>query len=120
VCSSDLEIDFVDSSNILFNTPIKKSYDVVIKNPYKFNVNLNDLEIRVIFQNKKGNEKYSIPTKINTSLIKASSEEIISLELDGSLVYDINEFPIVGIGMRTSDKMDLVKVSLLNRFKIED
>jgi len=116
----DIEIDFVDSSNILFNTSIKKSYDVVIKNPYKFNVNLNDLEIRVTFQNKKGNEKYSIPTKINTSLIKASSEEIISLELDGSLVYDNNEFPIVGIGMRTSDKMDLVKVSSLNRFKIED
>tara|TARA_B100000780_G_scaffold102400_1_gene71597 strand:- start:3939 stop:5633 length:1695 start_codon:yes stop_codon:yes gene_type:complete len=116
----DIEIDFVDSSNILFNTSIKKSYDVVIKNPYKFNVNLNDLEIRVTFQNKKGNEKYSIPTKINTSLIKASSEEIISLELDGSLIYDINEFPIVGIGMRTSDKMDLVKVSSLNRFKIED
>ena len=116
----DIGIDFVDSSNIVFNTSIKKSYDVVIKNPYKFNINLNDLEIRVTFQNKKGNEKYSIPTKINTSLIKASSEEIISLELDGSLVYDINEFPIVGIGMRTSDKMDLVKVSSLNRFKIED
>ena len=30
----DIEIDFVDSSNILFNTSIKKSYDVVIKNPY--------------------------------------------------------------------------------------
>ena len=116
----DIGIDFVDSSNIVFNTSIKKSYDVVIKNPYKFNINLNDLEIRVTFQNKKGNEKYSIPTKINTSLIKASSEEIISLELDGTLVYEINEFPIVGIGMRTSDKMDLVKVSSLNRFKIED
>jgi hypothetical protein len=116
----DIEIDFVDSANILFNTSMKKSYDVVIKNPYKFNVNLNDLEIRVTFQNKKGNEKYSIPTKINTSLIKAFSEGIISLELDGSLIYDINEFPIVGIGMRTSDKMDLVKVSSLNRFEIED
>ena len=116
----DIGIDFVDSSNIVFNTSIKKSYDVVIKNPYKFNINLNDLEIRVTFQNKKGNEKYSIPSKINTSLIKASSEEIISLELDGTLVYEINEFPIVGIGMRTSDKMDLVKVSSLNRFKIED
>ena len=114
----DLEIDFVDSSNIVFTTSTKKTYDVVMKNPYKFDINLNDIEVQVTFQNKKGNEKYSIPSKINTSIIKASSEEIFSLELDGSLIYDINEFSTVGIGIKTSQKMDLVKVSSLNNFKI--
>ena len=81
-------------------------------------VDLNDIEVQVTFQNKKGNEKYSIPSKINTSIIKASSEEIFSLDLDGSLIYDINEFSTVGIGIKTSQKMDLVKVSSLNKFKI--
>lgn len=114
----DLEIDFVDSSNIVFNTSTKKTYNVVMKNPYKFDINLNDIEVQVTFQNKKGNEKYSIPSKINTSIIKASSEEIFSLDLDGSLIYDINEFSTVGIGIKTSQKMDLVKVSSLNKFKI--
>jgi hypothetical protein len=114
----DLEIDFVDSSNIVFTTSTKKTYDVVMKNPYKFDINLNDIEVQVTFQNKKGNEKYSIPSKINTSIIKASSEEIFSLDLDGSLIYDINEFSTVGIGIKTSQKMDLVKVSSLNKFKI--
>ena len=114
----DLEIDFVDSSNIVFNTSTKKTYNIVMKNPYKFDINLNDIEVQVTFQNKKGNEKYSIPSKINTSIIKASSEEIFSLDLDGSLIYDINEFSTVGIGIKTSQKMDLVKVSSLNKFKI--
>ena len=114
----DIEIDFVNSSNIVFNTSTKKLYDVIVKNPYKFDINLNDIEVLVAFQNNKGNEKYSIPSKINTSIIKASSEEIFSLELDGSLIYDINEFSTVGIGIKTSQKMDLVKVSSLNNFKI--
>ena len=114
----DIEIDFVNSSNIVFNTSTKKLYDIIVKNPYKFDINLNDIEVLVAFQNNKGNEKYSIPSKINTSIIKASSEEIFSLELDGSLIYDINEFSTVGIGIKTSQKMDLVKVSSLNNFKI--
>ena len=114
----DIEIDFVNSSNIVFNKKKKKLYDVIVKNPYKFDINLNDIEVLVAFQNNKGNEKYSIPSKINTSIIKASSEEIFSLELDGSLIYDINEFSTVGIGIKTSQKMDLVKVSSLNNFKI--
>ena len=114
----DIEIDFVNSSNIVFNTSTKKLYDVIVKNPYKFDINLNDIEVLVAFQNNKGNEKYSIPSKINTSIIKASSEEIFSLDLDGSLIYDINEFSTVGIGIKTSQKMDLVKVSSLNKFKI--
>tara|TARA_B110000879_G_scaffold82667_1_gene114797 strand:- start:2175 stop:2984 length:810 start_codon:yes stop_codon:yes gene_type:complete len=114
----DIEIEFIDSSNIVFNTSTKKSYNIVIKNPYQFDINLKDIEVRVAFQNEKGNEKYSIPSKINTSIIKASSHEVISLELDGSLIYNINEFPTVGIGIRTSPKMDLVKVSSLNNFKI--
>ena len=114
----DIEIDFVNSSNIVFNTSTKKMYDVIVKNPYKFDINLNDIEVLVAFQNNKGNEKYSITSKINTSIVKASSEEIFSLELDGSLIYDINEFSTVGIGIKTSQKMDLVKVSSLNNFKI--
>ena len=116
----EIKIYLIDSDELLIKNNSKNLIKVTIENPYDFDIDLKDIFIEIVFQNKKGNEKYSIPTKINTSLIKASSEEIISLELDGSLVYDINEFPIVGIGMRTSDKMDLVKVSSLNRFKIED
>ena len=61
----DIEIDFVNSSNIVFNTSTKKLYDVIVKNPYKFDINLNDIEVLVAFQNNKGNEKYSITSKIN-------------------------------------------------------
>jgi hypothetical protein len=116
----DLEINFKNSTTIEFNATMKKSYDVVIKNPYSFDINIEDIEVHVAFQNKKGNEKYSIPAKINSSTIKALSQQNLTLELEGSLINNIQEYPIVGIGIKTSPNMDLVKVSSLNNFKIID
>ena len=116
----DVEINFTDLSKIEFNTSMKKTYDIVIKNPYSFDINTEDIMVEVAFQNKKGNEKYSIPVKINSTTIKALSEQTYSLELEGSLIRDIQEYPIVGIGIKTSENMDLVKVSTLNKFKIVD
>ena len=116
----DLEINFENSTNIEFNTSMIKSYTIIINNPYTFDINTKDIEVQIAFQNKKGNEKYSIPTKINSTTIKALSKQTLSLELEGSLIKDIQEYPIVGIGIKTSQNMDLVKVSSLNKFKIVD
>ena len=114
----DLEINFENSTNIEFNTSMIKSYTIIINNPYTFDINTKDIEVQIAFQNKKGNEKYSIPTKINSTTIEALSKQTLSLELEGSLIKDIQEYPIVGIGIKTSQNMDLVKVSSLNKFKI--
>lgn len=114
----DVEINFTNAANLEFNTSMKKSYEAVIKNPYSFDINTKEIEVHVVFQNKKGNEKYSIPVSINSSTIKAMSEQVILMELDGSLLYDFQEYPIVGIGMKTTKNMDLVKVSSLNNFKV--
>ena len=116
----DLEINFENSTNIEFNTSMIKSYTIIINNPYTFDINTKDIEVQIAFQNKKGNEKYSIPTKIHSTTIKALSKQTHSLELEGSLIRDIHEYPIVGIGIKTSQNMDLVKVSSLNKFKIVD
>ena len=114
----DVEINFTNAANLEFNTSMKKSYEAVIKNPYSFDISTKEIEVHVVFQNKKGNEKYSIPLNINSSTIKAMSEQVILMELDGSLLYDFQEYPIVGIGMKTTKNMDLVKVSSLNNFKV--
>ena len=114
----DLEINFENSTNIEFYTSMIKSYTIIIDNPYTFDINTKDIEVQIAFQNKKGNEKYSIPTKIHSTTIKALSKQTHSLELEGSLIRDIQEYPIVGIGIKTSQNMDLVKVSSLNKFKI--
>ncbi len=115
-----IEIEFIDSEQIIFSKSPRASYRVLVKNPYDFNINVNDLEIDIVFQNKKANEKYSIPAKANVSVINSSSQEIIYLEFDGSLIDKIHEYPTVGIGIRTSQKMDLVKVSSINNYKIAD
>ena len=114
----DVEINFTNAVNLEFNTSMKKSYEAVIKNPYSFDISTKEIEVHVVFQNKKGNEKYSIPVNINSSTIKAMSEQVILMELDGSLLYDFEEYPFVGIGMKTTKNMDLVKVSSLNNFKV--
>ena len=114
----DVEINFINAANLEFNTLMKKSYEAVIKNPYSFDISTKEIEVHVVFQNKKGNEKYSIPVNINSSTIKAMSEQVILMELDGSLLYDFEEYPFVGIGMKTTKNMDLVKVSSLNNFKV--
>ena len=114
----DVEINFTNAANLEFNTSMKKSYEAVIKNPYPFDISTKEIEVHVVFQNKKGNEKYSIPLNINSSTIKAMSEQVILMELDGSLLYDFEEYPFVGIGMKTTKNMDLVKVSSLNNFKV--
>ena len=114
----DVEINFTNATNLEFNTSMKKSYEAVIKNPYSFDISTKGIEVHVVFQNKKGNEKYSIPVNINSSTIKAMSEQVILMELDGFLLYDFQEYPIVGIGMKTTKNMDLVKVSSLNKFKV--
>ena len=114
----DVEINFTNAANLEFNTSMKKSYEAVIKNPYSFDISTKEIEVHVVFQNKKGNEKYSIPVSINSSTIKAMSEQVILMELDGSLLYDFQEYPFVGIGMKTNKNMDLVKVSSLNNFKV--
>ena len=114
----DVEINFTNAANLEFNTSMKKPYEAVIKNPYSFDISTKEIEVHVVFQNKKGNEKYSIPVNINSSTIKAMSEQVILMELDGFLLYDFQEYPIVGIGMKTTKNMDLVKVSSLNKFKV--
>ena len=114
----DLEINFENSTNIEFFASMIKPYTIIINNPYTFDINTKDIEVQIAFQNKKGNEKYSIPTKIHSTTIKALSKQTHSLELEGSLIRDIQEYPIVGIGIKTSQNMDLVKVSSLNKFKI--
>ena len=59
----DLEINFENSTNIEFNTSMIKPYTIIINNPYTFDINTEDIEVQIAFQNKKGNEKYSIPAK---------------------------------------------------------
>tara|TARA_B110000003_G_scaffold276509_1_gene323418 strand:+ start:10048 stop:11742 length:1695 start_codon:yes stop_codon:yes gene_type:complete len=116
----DIEINFIFPNQLIFNKHSKKPHRALIKNPYDFDVEMKDIVIEIVFQNNKGSDAYSIIAKSNITEIKSKSQKIISLEFDTSLINQINEYSIVGIGIKTSEKMDLVKVSKLNKFKIID
>ena len=66
------------------------------------------------------NEIYSIPAKIDLSTIRASSKENISLEFYPSILNSLDEYPHLGIGIKTANNMDLVKVSSLHNYIIID
>ncbi|CAI8314357.1 MAG: Uncharacterised protein [Flavobacterium sp. SCGC AAA160-P02] len=113
-----ITIDFVYSGELTFSTSPNESINVVVKNPYNFDIELHDLYIEIVFQNKKGNEIYSIPAKVSSSKIEALSKKNISLYFDAARIHEIKEYPNVGIGIKTSKKMDLVKVSSLHNYNI--
>lgn len=116
----ELEMNFVDPDQIKFNTTSVNSCSVLLKNPYDSYIALNTLVIELVFQNKKGDKIYSIPTESNKKKIKPHSQEVILLEFDGKKIDKSGEYATLGIGMKTSEKMDLVKVSSLYEFDLVD
>lgn len=116
----ELEMNFVDPDKIKFNTTSVNSCSVLLKNPYDSYIALNTLVIELVFQNKKGDKIYSIPTESNKKKIKPHSQEVILLEFDGKKIDKSGEYATLGIGMKTSEKMDLVKVSSLYEFDLVD
>ena len=116
----EIKIYLIDSDELLIKNNSKNLIKATIENPYDFDIDLKDIFIEIVFQNKKGNEIYSIPAKIDLSSIKASSKENISLEFYPSVINSLNEYPHLGIGIKTANNMDLVKVSSLHSYIIID
>ncbi|MDT7832061.1 glycosyltransferase family 39 protein [Flavobacteriaceae bacterium S356] len=113
---SKVEIKFMYPGSLDFNTEkINKVY-VTVNNPYTYD--LPNLDIALVFQNKKANEIYSIPLKKDFDSIQANSMMKTELIFDGNQIQSTDEFPFVGIGIKTSEKMELVKVSTLHNYKI--
>ncbi len=116
----EITINFIDNHQITLKSISKGFCDVIIQNPYDFDIELKNIYIELVFKNKKGDEIYTIPTKTTTTKVKSDSQIITSLEYDGSLIQDlkeIDEFTTVGIGIKTVQNMDLVKVSALKEFQ---
>lgn len=113
-----LSMSMGDQKEVIFQNSDIDTYQVQIKNPYDFVIDFNDIDIFIVFQNKIGDEKYSIPANIDAESIKAQQELTALLSFDTSLMENIQEFPTVGIGIRTDKKMELVKVSPLYNYKI--
>jgi len=116
----EIKIYLIDSDELLIKNNSKNLIKATIENPYDFDIDLKDIFIEIVFQNKKGNEIYSIPAKIDLERIKASSKENISLEFYPSITNSLDEYPHLGIWIKTANNMDLVKVSSLHNYIIID
>ena len=116
----EIKIDLINSDEVIIKNNSKNFIKAILENPYDFDIDFKDIFIEIVFQNKKGNEIYSIPAKIDLSSIKASTKENISLEFYPSVINSLDEYPYLGIGIKTANNMDLVKVSSLHRYIIID
>ena len=116
----EIKIDLINSDEVIIKNNSKNFIKASLENPYDFDIDFKDIFIEIVFQNKKWNEIYSIPAKIDLERIKASSKENISLEFYPSITNSLDEYPHLGIGIKTDNNMDLVKVSSLHRYLIID
>ncbi|QMU64876.1 MAG: hypothetical protein GKR88_11635 [Flavobacteriaceae bacterium] len=113
-----IKIDFVDKNNINIPNSEETNLDVLIKNPYDFDIHIDDLEIHIVFSNKENSEIYSISTQADyKGVLKAYSESATTLRFNGKDVKNAEEFLNIGIGIRTSEKAGFVKASSLSRYK---
>lgn len=115
---SKVTIGFVSPESLNFDSAKENSIPVLIKNPYPYNI--EHLEIALVFQNKRANEIYSIPFQKDFEILEANAAIKTELRFDGSKIMNTDEFPVVGIGIKTSEKMEFVKVSELYTYKIFD
>lgn len=113
---SKVKIEFMNSDPLDLDTENTNKVYVTIHNPYSYD--LPNLDIAIVFQNKKANEIYSISTIKNVDVIKANSIVKAELLFDGTQIKSADEFPFAGIGIKTSEKMEFVKVSKLLTYKI--
>lgn len=111
---SKIEVKFMHPP-LRFKTGANELY-VTIHNPYMYGV--NNFELYLVFQNKKANDTYSIPLIKDFTNLEADIMFKSRLTFDGTLIRDADEYPLVGIGARTSEKMELVKLSQLYDYKI--
>lgn len=113
---SKVKIHFLLPKNLVFDTQKENMISVLMENPYSYDI--ENMDIEIVFQNKEANKIYSIPLLKDFDSLKAHSSLKANLIFDGRKIQSIENFPIAGIGIRTSEKMELVKVSNLNSYKI--
>lgn len=113
---SKVEIKFSYPESLHFNADGPNTIYVTINNPYSYDI--DNVDIALVFQNKKANEIYYIPLKKDVDIIKANSMVKAELFFDGNEIESVDEFPFAGIGIKTSEKMEFVKVSKLHTYKI--
>ncbi len=115
-----LEIDLVQQEDVTFKNSQIDTIPVKVKNPYDFPIAFSELGTYIVFQNRRGDQKYSIPVKMDAHSIGAKKELDTFITFDTSIIENTEEFPTVGIGMRTDKKMELVRTSSLYSYKISN
>lgn len=115
----DLKMDFTDDTIVLNRKP-EESVNIHIVNPYSSDIDFSKVTIHIVFQRLRIDEKYSIPASIDIGSIPALGDADASLQFDSSNIASSEEFQRVGIGIRMSEKMDLVKVSTLHKYIIKE
>jgi hypothetical protein len=113
---SKVEVTFEDDVEFTFNKTTKNTLDIFVKNPYSYDI--QNVTIAMVFQNKKANEIYSIPLNKNFEILEAAKTKKVQLIFEGTQILSPDEFPKMGIGIKTSEKMEYVRVSKLNNYKI--
>lgn len=118
---SQIEIDFTNEEIVLHkNKPNRISVD--IKNNFERSILIDDFKVFLGFLKNKKTEKHLKKVMLTSSdkLIPSNGvvKGFISFQYDG--LPDESVFPTLGIGIINSEKTDLIRVSKLLKYTVED
>jgi len=111
-----LENEFILKKNSL------NTFKVEIENTFKKTINIDDFEVYIGFQKAKKKIKESIKATLKIDSKSIAHNEVLKgiIYFDTSKMPDSDMYPILGIGISNSEKVDIIRVSKLHLYKLRD
>ncbi len=105
-----------NQANVVLQNTIQDSLPITLNNPYKRTLDLTKAELFIVFQNQKATKKYTVPAHTNLTKISSETTSEGMLYFNSNTLRAVDSFPVIGIGLRNSEKMDVVKLSYLAKY----
>ena len=119
---SQLELNFTTNDHIVLKRNAINNFEIEVKNNFNRPVKLNEFNVYVGFQKakKKIQEVVKASLSGNTTIILPNQIIKATLSFDTSLMPSSEFFPIMGIGITNSEKVDIIRASKLHKYKLKD
>lgn len=118
---SHIKISILENEFILKKNSLN-TFKVEIENTFNKTINIDDFEVYIGFQKAKKKIKESIKATLKIDSKSIVHNEVLkgSISFNTSKMPDSDMYPILGIGVTSSEKVDIIRVSNLHLYKLRD
>ena len=118
---SHIKISFIEDEIILKKNSLN-IFEVEIESDFDETINFNDVEVYIGFQKAKKKVKEQVKAILTINEDKITHNQTIkgTIVFNTSLMPDSSVYPILGIGITNSKKIDIIRTSKLHLYKLRD